>query len=278
MLNMIAATRAEADPVINAMKLRHAPGSFPLFCSDTTSLVVSGIGKPRAAAACAWLAAMQNIGDDKRTNKHSRARPPTVWINFGIAGHSDAAIGSIFTAHKITDHHSGHVWYPPQIHSPLRTCDLLTVDKPLPSYQPARLHDMEASGFIQIARMFAHAELVQSVKIVSDNKESSLRNITAEFALTLVTESVPSINTFAEHLVELSSRLHIDTAPALDLFCNHWRFTVSQTAKLDRLLQRYSVINGQMTSIPVELLKQSLSPNKVLQYFEDELSEASYST
>ena len=267
MLNLIAATRAEAEPVIQAMKLKHKSGSFPLFCSDSTALVVSGIGKCRAAAACAWLAALSDNLESK----------PGCWINFGIAGHPQATLGSVFTAHKITDHHNNKVWYPPQIHSPLPTSDLTTVDKPLEQYLPGQLHDMEASGFIAIARMFTSAELVQCVKVVSDNTDNPLDKINPETAQKAVSDTIPMITNLAEHLIDLADTIATNKSAILGEFCQQWHFSVSQKVKLERLLQRHDALNRSMQSIPQELTDVK-SAKSVLQWLDSQLEDADYST
>lgn len=267
MLKLTAATRAEAEPVIKTLQLKHVNASFPLFCSDNTALVVSGIGKCRAAAACAWLAARSD----------SRVQSPACWINFGIAGHPDAALGSVFSAHKITDHHSNKVWYPPQIHAPIPTSDLTTVDKPLEQYLPGQLHDMEASGFIDITRMFADAELVQCVKVVSDNTDNPYSRINPERAQAAIADSIPMITSVAEHLAHLADNITTEKATILTEFSKQWRFSVSQTVKLERLIQRHSVLYGSMQSIPSELGEYT-SAKMVLQWLDNQLDSADYST
>ena len=57
---------------------------------------------------------------------------------------------------------------------------LITVGFPKIRYTTNFLYDMEASGFFKIARKYVGPEMVQSIKIISDNKDSSILNISSK--------------------------------------------------------------------------------------------------
>jgi len=248
--------------------LHSTPASFPLYCADNIALIVSGMGKCKAAAASAWLA--------HYTNNYTSNRSHSCWINFGIAGHLNAPLGSVYAVHKVTDYHSSKVWYPPQIRTPVATSNLTTVDQPLEHYFPEQLHDMEASGFIEIARMFTSAELIQCLKVVSDNSESPFSTVNPKNARELISNNLGSIMSVAEHVTELAKSLDTTNVELATEFCEKWRFTVAQTVKLERLLQRYTVLNGTMTEIPDELTEVRLA-KAVLMWLETKLNSADYS-
>ena len=60
-----AITQAEADPVISALNLKRTPASLNYYQKEESHLVVSGIGKCNAAAACGCSIAFSNTGNDK---------------------------------------------------------------------------------------------------------------------------------------------------------------------------------------------------------------------
>ena len=263
---LVAATKAEAAPLVSALKLTKTAGAFDCFWNEDTALVISGIGKCRSAAACAWLQSRPlNTHTPQHASKNSlnRGRHTDCWINFGIAGHKDAAIGSVHEAHKITDHGSNHVWYPPRISSQLPSANLTTFDKPISAYLGDQLHDMEASGFIDTARMFAHAELVQAVKIVSDNEQSPLSDVDAKKATELIADNISAILGLLERLKSQSSEIYQIENTIYDEITTQWRFSVSQKVQLERQLERYNTLHDPLMEIPTDLLKVKSSKDVI---------------
>ncbi len=271
MLNVVVATKAEAESLITALHLKHVSATFPLYTKDTTSLVITGIGKCRAAAITSWLAAQSDYASASPGRNKS-----VCWLNVGIAGHCDAHIGSIFCAHKINDFGSEKVWYPPQISPPLPSANLTTVDKPLDDYIPDQLHDMEGSGFVETARMYSYAELVQCIKVVSDNAEQPFSNIDAKLASHVIAQNIPSIVQFIDHLQTLATNLKPVDISIVSEFLQRWNFSVSQKIILERLLQRYSVLHSPMTAIPADL-NQLKSTKEALRWLTHSVDSVSYS-
>ena len=256
MLGLITATLAEADPVIHALKLKKIPAPFSYHKNEEHHLVVSGIGKCNAAAACGWLA-------QKASHTSSISTTSVAWLNFGIAGHPEAELGSSFFGHKITDNASGKVWYPHRINSDLPSTNLLTVDKPLDTYKPDQLHDMEASGFIEAGRKFSDAELVQTLKVVSDNSTHPLSEVNAKLAKTLIAENIESILHGIDTLKLLSKVVDsTDSAISVEIQ-KRWHFSVSQAIQLKRTLQRHRALLGELQDIP-DPLQQAASSKEFL--------------
>ncbi len=271
MLNLVLATKTEAEPLIEELKLKHEPAPFPFYKKDQVSLIISGIGKCRAAAASAWLG---GLGAPTSVNNHQNKSG--CWLNIGIAGHLDAAIGTIFTAHKVLDHGCDKVWYPPRVSPPLESENLITVDKPLTTYIPNQLHDMEASGFIETARMFSYAELVQCIKVVSDNADQPFTKIDTHLAGSLIQDNLSSILLFMDHLQELANSLNTLDTSISEEFTKKWKFSASQKVILERLLQRYNVLLEPMTAIPDELSHKGSSKD-ILRWLNQSVNNASHS-
>ena len=82
---------------------------------------------------------------------------------------------------KITDNKNKYSWYPTLLwKTEIKKAPLITVIFPKIRYTTNCLYDMEAAGFFKGARNFVGPEKVQCIKIVSDNKDSSILNISSK--------------------------------------------------------------------------------------------------
>jgi len=235
MINIIVALPAEARPLITHYKLRDKQNSaaFPLYRNADMALIVSGPGKVSAAAATAMLAGSRD------TNDHA------AWLNIGIAGHACHATGTGLIAHRVTDSATGNSWYPPQtMDLSVPTDSLITVDRPENDYPENALYDMEASGFYPVACRFSTSELVQCYKIVSDNRESSSRTVTAKLCEQLVARKLDEVDQLVNTLGELAQVYTAWHTPhaVLEQLAGQWHFTVSQQHRLAQLVRRWKVL------------------------------------
>ncbi len=197
MIHYICALQCEASPLIDhyGLKHLHKAGLFRIYHDDeqNISVTVSGVGKLAAAAATSYSYAML------------ACRRNDVWINLGVAGHRDFAIGGLYLAKRIEDAGSARVWYPEiQIDTAIPGANVLSLDRPSTDYGDA-LFDMEAAGFIAIACRFATAELVHSIKIISDNAEMPAGKITAGAVTELVHAVLVETAALASQLDVLAS-------------------------------------------------------------------------
>lgn len=194
MLIWVAALHCEARPVIDYYRLKksHAKNPFDIYRGDEMTCIVSGIGKVASAAACAWLAGT------------ARETASLAWINLGCAGAALHEIGAAFSIDKITDADSGQSYYPaPVAPSSLPFSPCLTLSRPGENYREDTLFDMEASGFVSSAMRFSSAELIQAIKVVSDNRQYQTgknRNAVSE----LVAGHIEAIDRQATALLQLN--------------------------------------------------------------------------
>lgn len=229
MLHIITALPCEAKPVIKHYKLngRQAENGFRIYENKEIRLIIAGIGKCAAAAACAYLQ-----GAEPHT-KHA-------WLNLGIAGHRELAIGEAVMAHKITDANTDTSWFPAMpFKTPCQTVDLLSLDQPNTEYDCDKVYDMEAAGFYSTAIRFNSSELVQVFKVISDNHANPAEQVSAQQAEQIITAQLDCIDELIQQFTELASQQQQQATPDISQFQQQWRFSVSQQHQLQRLLQRW---------------------------------------
>jgi adenosylhomocysteine nucleosidase len=257
MINIVTALPAEARPLREHFKLcdKLQNTAFPLYRNADIALIVAGPGKVAAAAATAVLASA------------APAATTSAWLNVGIAGHAHHAIGSAFIAHRITDQANGSRWYPPQtLERSLPTENLRTVDLPEDNYPKDAVYDMEASGFYPVACRFSSSELVQCLKIISDNRAQPAIAVTAKLCSQLVTDRLADIEQLANALSGLAGEYNRWHAPHPELaqLAARWHFSVSQQHQLQQLGRRWQALAGE-ESIMLDELQKKNSATEVLQ-------------
>ena len=165
-INILVAMKREALPLINYWNLKLNSKKFYSNKKKGINLIISGIGKKKSEKATVYLA--------EKTNENS------FFLNIGIAGHKDFKLGEIILVSKVTDNTTKYNWYPSLLwKTKIKKNSLITVRFPKIRYLTKHLYDMEAAGFFNGARRFVGPELAQSIKIISDNKESSILNISS---------------------------------------------------------------------------------------------------
>ena len=196
-MNLIVALKAEASPLIESLSLsrEEESESFPLFVGDHCNLIISGVGKSRASAAVLYL-------------RERFPQPNQAWVNLGFAGHGKLEVGKSFLANRVMDGESGEAFYPPQlIVSKIASSSLLTTLNPLAEYPEPIGYDMEASAFCLSARTATTRELIQVVKVVSDNPANPVESFDRSRAATLMKNALPYIHPFLEKLEQLASKV-----------------------------------------------------------------------
>jgi len=189
MLIWVSALHCEAKPVIDYYRLKKSADhhAFDLYQNEDIACVVSGIGKIAVAAATGWVAALF----------HDRSN--IVWINLGSAGADKDAVGEIFWIHKISDFSDRHYFPVPTFKTGFESRSCLTLDQASTDYHQDCLLDMEASAFFSTATRFSSAELVQCLKVISDNQHQPPSRNKAVLSH-LIQSQIESITAFAEKL------------------------------------------------------------------------------
>lgn len=241
MIHIVTALPCEAKPLIKHYRLngQQTLHGFRIYENDEIRLIISGLGKINCAAACAYL-----------QGRHSEQQ--TAWLNIGIAGHANLAIGTAILASKISDANNNQRYYPPGLpDSPCPRFELISLDQATNSYPGNAVYDMEAAAFYMLAIRFSNSEAVQCMKIISDNKEIGIEQINAEKTEALIAGQIEQIAHVIQQLQQCNQELQTLSRPAFGFseFTQKWRFTVSQQHQLQRLLQQWQARSEQTITI-----------------------------
>lgn len=258
---ILTALPCEAKPLIAhyGLKRRMSEDAFTIYEKNGIALAVTGVGKAAMAAATAY--AFMLFGKPDRA----------VWLNVGMAGHQDHALGEIFMAHKITDGDTGQRWYPPIAFRALWASEhLYTVSRPCHDYEQDFLYDMEASAFYATAARFSTAELIQCLKIVSDNRRSPARNIHAAQVSQWVEAKLPVIDGVLESLQALAQSLPRQDGALSRQYLERWHFTRQEQIQLKRLLARWQALMPDDPP-PAGALKEFSQGKEVLDWLKHRL-------
>jgi len=232
---IFTALACEAKPLIQFFGLKKDLNvhTFSLYKSGQIVLTVTGVGKVAMAAAVAYVLAL-----------FSR-QPYPVLLNIGIAGHKTQAIGYLYRAIKIIDGDTGKTYYPPLITKTTIDSNVLyTASKPVNQYKADQIYDMEGSAFYETAIRFSSSELIQSIKIVSDNEHSPIDKINAKQVYQWIFQQTSLIDRVIKDLLRLSETLIPIEPKAYQKIIEEQHFTVSQQIKLKALLTRWKLLNN----------------------------------
>ncbi|MEL0083447.1 MAG: hypothetical protein VW985_10465 [Gammaproteobacteria bacterium] len=254
MINLLVALPAEARPLIHHFKLNGLPAvaGFRRYGNDQITLLITGVG-PVAMASGVTVLGMQ------------AAPSNDAWINLGVAGHRSLPLGSSLLATKITDAGSGLCWYPPQVvAAEIERGELLTLARPAQQYPAVAAVEMEASGFYSTACRFASGELVQCLKVISDNRQQPVEQLDEELISRRMVELIEPLNRLIEALGTLleSRPAEVEVASERRAYLQAWRFSHAQEIQLDRLLTDCRLLEGAVP--PVSEFSQQTTAKSLL--------------
>jgi nucleoside phosphorylase len=171
-LLIIAALQKEAAPLISRFRLKKDMRifEFPVYLGQDAVLVVSGVGKLRAAIAATFLL----------SGNYCPAHEALL-CNIGFCGSTSEkyAPGTLCAAHKVTDADTKRDYYPDypiSVEMGIPMSALLCVpqiirsvtDPLLRPFPDAELIDMESSGIMEAGGRFLQTHQILLLKIVSD--------------------------------------------------------------------------------------------------------------
>ena len=245
-LTIMVALHCEAKPIIDAYKLKKSHSKpfdhYQGLGGDElkVELVVSGIGALAMAAAVGWVGAVEpNV---KR-----------VWLNVGTAGHATRSLGEVVLIHGAGDEVLQRCHYPALIAKwPGETDAVLSVSAPSNDYPSGAAVDMEAYAFFNVALRFSDSELVQSIKVISDNRVSGIEHLNAAKLTEFVSSRKQEIMNFINALMMLvrpEFTLNYDLQNLFELRGTHsQRQQVTQLLKKLQVMDALDVVSGGLTS------------------------------
>lgn len=191
MIYVVVALAAEARPLVSHFRLQKVDElePLPIYRRADLALIVAGVGKDSMAASVVAMAEAIPPGE------HS------AWLNVGVAGHRDREIGTAVLVEQVIDEGTGTPFPlspPPDVH--LQTGEVRTVEHVETRYETEALYDMEAAGFCRETADLTSAELIQVLKIVSDNRSSGTLCVSAHQVQGLVEENLPEIDRLVSSL------------------------------------------------------------------------------
>jgi len=221
MLTFAVALHCEAKPIIDFYKLKKVVEKpFDLYRVEhsdgigSIELVITGIGALSVSSALGWVA----------------------------AGHVDRDLGSLLLVHGVGDEVQQRSHYPPLVAKWQGDTDaVLSVSAPTSNYPIGAAVDMEAYAFFNVAIRFSDSELVQSLKVVSDNEQSGIEHLNAKKLTELVHMNIDEIQQFAHSFSAIKrENLIVDYA-----LLSHLSGTHSQRLQAHELLAKTTVLlNG----------------------------------
>ncbi len=273
-VNIVVALNCEAKPLIDFYRLSKVQSRpFDLYVGSlagnnkdksnngelecTVNLVVSGLGSQNMSIACGWLAG--------RTDQQQ-----TIWLNIGTAGHKELATSEIVRVHRVVDVADGRSHYP-ALTAKWRglSSALLTYDSACSNYPEDALVDMEGSAFFHAAGMFASSELVQAIKIVSDNHVESVERLNASLISQLITPHTNVINQYVVSLLALLPSSQ-DLTDYLSMV-RHLHCTVSQRQQYKELLSKLASLD-QLNSQTAEEINNADSITALIKGLRNQLA------
>lgn len=236
-INFVIALDAEAQPLIHSFRLKrdHEIKPFAVYKNDNKQLIVSGIGKRNAMVATGYLAGLSNPGQQ-------------AWLNVGIAGGDVERFGYTVMANAILDQETKKRYYPSLCFDvDLPQAEIVTTNKPAVSYKEGVLYDMEAAGFFDAASHFSTAETIHCCKIISDNSDHGVDNITKESTLALIEANFEKIENVTKILLRSMGQISSDSRveKALAQLMKKYHFTTSQQNALKILVQNWFALDKE---------------------------------
>ena len=232
MIHFLVATNSEARPLIDLFKLKKKKDLKQTFIysNQNTSLTITGIGKINAA-----------IGVTE-TYFYYNQKNNNIWINIGLAGHKDLKIGDICAVNKISDNETNKDFFPFANEFRIQNQECLTVGTHMKNYG-TKIYDMESSGFYQSACKYSSNELLQIVKIISDNQYESIDFKNKEVVYNIIINHKKLINELCTFMLKLKKKNYPINKEIIDIEFNNLiakiKFTFTERQQMKALLSVY---------------------------------------
>ena len=240
LVTLVVALPAEAGLLRDFFQLKPLRAMNNVFQSDQgIRLLVTGMGRKNLSQSFARLARSE-------ITKESPQVSPA-WLNIGIAGHRELAVGEMMVANKISCAVSAQSSFPTPVLSGRHYGEVITVDEPELAYPQNAAYDMEAHAFWDMALNCGTLDLVQCCKLVSDNPRDGVEKITAALIDEIFYAASFEIRQHVDLLRNLAheqQQLISDPVPYLEI-AGRIHLNVNQALQIRRLCQRFVTLNRE---------------------------------
>ena len=232
MIHFVVATNSEARPLIDLFKLKKIKDLKQTFIytNQNISLTISGIGKVNAAIGVT------------QTYYYYNQKNNNIWINIGLAGHKYLKVGDICTINKITDNETKKNFFPFINKFKMQNQECLSVGMQKKSYS-SKVYDMESFGFYQSACKYSSKELLQIVKIISDNQFESIDFKNKEVVYNIILNHKKLINELCSFMLNLKKEFYPTSNEIIENEFNNLftkiKFTFTEREQMKALLKLY---------------------------------------
>ncbi len=268
LVTLVAALPSEAGPLKDFFQLKPLRTMNNIFQSDQgIRLLVTGVGRKNLNQSFARLARSEIA------EKSPQVSP--AWLNIGIAGHRELAVGEMMVANKISCAASAYSSFPTPVLSGRHYGEVLTVDKPELAYPQNAAYDMEAHAFWDMALNYGMLDLIQCCKLVSDNPHDGVEKIAAALIDEIFYAASYEIRQHVELLRNLAheqQQLISDPAPYLKI-AGRIHLNVNQALQIRRLCQRFVILNRE-SELETLLAKGYQSARDLTQVLRESLKSA----
>ena len=226
------ATSSEAMSLIDLCKVKKIKSLKQTFIysNHEISLTISGIGKVNAAIGVTQTYYYYNQKNDN------------IWINIGLAGHKYLKVGDICTINKITDNETKKIIFPFINKFKMQNQECLSVGIQKKRYS-SKVYDMESFGFYQSAYQYASKELLQIVKIISDNQLESIDFKNKEVVYNIIFNHRKLIKELCSFMLNLKEKFYPTRKEIIENEFNNLftkiKFTFTEREQMKALLNLY---------------------------------------
>ena len=229
LVTIISALNCEAKPWVDYFGLKkQCDAPFRLYSKEgiDVEIAISGIGSLAMATAVGWIGALT-------------ARP-RIWLNLGVAGHATLPIGAICRVHSAINAADLSKYFPPLVAKWRgENSAIACVNAPSNSYVEDAMIDMESYAFFKAASLFSASEVVQAIKVVSDNQEQGFEELNAAKISALMLPHVEQVNKYISALKGISPVREIEHPWSILI---NPRCTHSQRLQLEDLFKKACVL------------------------------------
>ena len=235
-IRWVIALKPEAKKIIEKYNLVLCKkySGFQVYCKNDQDhwLIISGIGEKNIKRSISYL---KEISDVKKW---------TIWINLGIAGNTDN-YGKLFVVDEINSLSSPIRYFPHiGIKKNFNRKALMSLESPCDNYSDNYLIDMEGYSFFENTHKLSNRELIYILKVVSDDRRHSIKNISKDIIYKLISNVNNEINIIISYLIRISEIIFNEEIVAFDFdkLNNKWHFSFSQKVQMKSLVKRWKVL------------------------------------